>query len=476
MKKTTIPYYYKSINFKELARLYPPPVEFSDTVYLWPRYKIEKLQEERFREIVEFAWGHPFYKKKWTKAGLTKADIQGINDIEKLPVVSSLDFKAEIEALPPFGPSGDATALAKKIPLKINSTGGTTGKPRPIFFSPTEWEMNGMTFARALFIQGAVPGDVMQIPVTPSIANLAWAVHLGCHNWLGVIPITTGSGNVTPTRRQLEIAQGWGSNLWVSFPEYLGHLGKVAKEELKFDVRDLKTKLIQSFLGPDLSGRLRKELEDMWGCDVFDNYGTTDIALAAFECKEKSGLHFHEDLYYVEVVDADNSEPVERGEKGDLVVTCFYRKYPPLIRYNLKDVVRIIDYGKKCLCGSYLLRMDKFLGRSDDMVKLRGLNVYPMACLDAVTSDPRSTGEWICIVDRIGEGASAIDEMTVKIEYKGENINKQNFKNKMEETLKVDLGARVTVEPVPEGTLAELTGFGTEKKVKRLKDNRPKER
>jgi phenylacetate-CoA ligase len=478
MKSIQIPYYYKSINYDEFVKEYAPPAEFAETVYLWTRDKIEKMQNERFKKTVKRGWAHPLYKKKWTEAGLTPSDIKGIKDIVKLPILSTLDLKSEIQLSPPFGASGNAKEVVKKVPLKLNSTGGTTGMPRPIFFSPIEWEMNQLQFARAYFTQGARPGDMMQIPVTPSIANLAWAAYGACHHWLGVVAVTTGTGNVTPSRRQIELAREWGTNLWVSFPEYMGHLAKVAQEELNFDVRDLKTKFIQTFLGPDLSGRLRKQLEEIWGTDVYDAYGTTDISLASFECKEKAGRHFQEDLMYVEVVDADTNQPVDmkKGEKGDLVVTCFYRHYPPIIRYSLKDLVRIIDYGKKCACGSYLLRMDYFLGRSDDMVKIRGLNVYPMACLDAVTIDARSTGEWICVVDRIGEGLNATEEMTVKVEYKNENIDKVDFKKKMEESLKNDLGLRVKVEPVPAGSLSELTGYGGETKVKRLKDNRPTER
>jgi phenylacetate-CoA ligase len=255
-------------------------------------------------------------------------------------------------------------------------------------------------------------------------------------------------------------------------PDYLAHMAKVAQEDLGFDVHDLETKFIHCFLGPDLSGRVRNQLEDAWGCDVFDNYGTSEIALTAFECKEKSGMHFNEDLFYLEIVDPDNDEPVSRGEAGDLVVTSLYRQYPPLIRYSTKDLARFIDYGKKCSCGSYLIRMDHFLGRSDDMVKLRGTNMYPMACQDAVTGDPRSTGQWICIAERVGEGLDARDEMTVKVEYKDENIDKEDFKAKLEQSLRTDLGVRVTVEPVPADSLASLTGFGGEGKVKRLLDNR----
>ena len=284
---------------------------------------------------------------------------------------------------------------------------------------------------------------------------------------------------MTLTRRQVEIAREWGTNQWASFPEYMGHIANVAANEMGFDVRDLDTKFIHTFLGPDLSGRLREELEGLWGCQVFDNYGTHEIGLAAFECREKAGLHFHEDLGYVEIVDPDTNTPVDeqKGEKGDLVYTSLYRQHPPLIRYNLKDLVRFVDYGQRCACGSYLLRMDHFLGRSDDMVKLRGTNVYPMACLDAIKADSRSTGEWLCVVERVGEGLSGKDEMTVKVEYKEGSTDLDGFRLQLEQNLKSDLGVRVAVEAVPAGSLSPLTGYGgAEGKVKRLLDKRPKER
>jgi phenylacetate-CoA ligase len=255
-----------------------------------------------------------------------------------------------------------------------------------------------------------------------------------------------------------------------------GILAKKAPEEAGFDVCDLKTKFITTFLGPDLSGQLRKELEELWGCDVYDNYGTHETALTNFECKEKAGMHFNEDLGYFEIVDTDTLQPVKTGEEGDLIWTSFYRQHPPLIRYLLKDRVRIFDDGKKCACGSSLIRMDHFLGRSDDMVKLRGKNMYPMSCLDPIKADQRSTGEWICVVTRTGDGVDATEEMTVKVEYKDEHIDKEDFKRKLEQALKSDLGVRVTVEPVPSGSLALLTGFGKEGKAKRLLDLRPKPR
>lgn len=473
MAKTKIPYYYQAIDWNNFVKEYPPPAEFEKTVYRWSRDKIEKLKEEKFKKVIEFGWKNPFYKSKWTEAGIEPQDIRSLDDLHKLPIVTVFDFKAAINANPPFGDhQGIWTGVDAQKPLKIQASGGTTGKPRPTFFGPIEWEMNGIGPARSMYIQGAGPGDVLQIPTTAYTANFAWSFYYAAHAWLGMVPVTSGSGVVTPTLRQIELAQDWGTNTWAAFPEYLGHIANVARKELAMDIRDLNTKAIFTFLGPDHSGKLRRELEELWGCDVFDNYGTHEIGMASFECKEKAGLHFQEDMGIAEVVDPDTNDPVDINEQGDLVYTCFWRQHPPIIRYNLKDLVRFVDHGQKCGCGSWMLRMDHFLGRSDDMVKLRGTNLYPMACLDAVKSDDRSTGEWICVVDTVGEGADARDEMVVKVEYNDESIDKENFKQKMEKKLRNDLGVRVVVEPVPANSLAELTGYGGEKKVRRLLDNR----
>ena len=477
MARIDIPYYYKSLDWSQFVKKYPPPVEFEETVYRWSRDKIRKMQAERFIEAVKYAWTNPFYHARWTQAGLQPGDIQGIEDIQKLPIVSSLDFKAAIDAAPPWGAHQGVTPEdASTMPLKIQTSGATTGQPRPTFFAPIEWEMNGMSAARALFIQGARPGDVMQIPMTCYTGNAGWAYYHACHAWSGIVPVTTGAGSVTPSRRQLEIARDWGTNIWLAGPYHV-QLAKTAQEELNFDVRDLNTKFLHAFLGSDESGKFRTALEELWGCEVYDNYGTHELGLPAFECREKAGMHLQEDLGYVEVVDPGTGQRVdmEKGEAGDLVYTSFYRQHPPLIRYNLKDRMRFVDYGQRCGCGSYLLRRDHHLGRSDDMVKLRGTNVYPEACQDAVNADSRSTGEYLCVVDALHseDGVYLSEEMSVRIEYTDENVDLWDFREKLEMRLKSDLGVRVSVEPVPRDSLVALTSVdGSEIKKRRILDRR----
>jgi phenylacetate-CoA ligase len=470
----TVPYYYRAIDFDRLVREYPPSQDYAETVFLHDRRQIAEVQNRRFVSIVETAWRNPFYRARWEAQGLRPGDIRSMDDIGKLPMVAVEDFKDSIKAHPPFGQHPGLTrADGARVPIKIQSSGGTTGMPRPTLFTPWEWEIQGIQGSRALWIQGARPGDMMQIPATLYTANLGWFYYLSCLHWSGIVPVTTGSGNVTPSRRQLEIAFDWGVNLWAAFPEYLLHLASVAEQE-KLDLRQLDTRLITAFLGPDLDGSLRKMLEGVWHCPVFDNYGTHEVGLPAFECPERDGLHLMEDMFIVEVADVETDRLLPDGQKGNLVMTSLYRHHPPLIRYNLRDYVRIVSDGTtRCGCGSATRKMDHFLGRSDDMVKIRGTNVFPMACVRAVTSDDRTTGEWLCVVERRAAGLDVRDDMTVRVETKGDVGDREGLVRVLEDRLKSDLGIRVTVELVPAGSLAEYT-YGREGKARRLLDQRPK--
>jgi phenylacetate-CoA ligase len=256
-------------------------------------------------------------------------------------------------------------------------------------------------------------------------------------------------------------------------PEYLTHLAKVYRDDFGRDVRDLGTRFIASFLGPDTDGHLRRDLEALWGCKVYDNYGTHEIGLAAFECPAQDGLHLQEDLLYFEVSDVDSNRTVSDGHAGNLIVTNLFRTASPLIRLNLRDLGRIA-HTDRCACGGTLARMDKFLGRSDDMVKVRGVNIYPMACLAAVKSDPRTTGEWFCVVDRHHRDGDVRDEMQVRVEVRSEVVDTEGLKDALERRLQSDLTLRVEVELVEEGALAEQANLGREGKPKRLLDRRTK--
>ena len=470
---TRLPLYHYALDWDALYREYPPPDVWAETIFKWPAERIRELQNRRFLDMMKIGWANGFYRQRWSAAGLKPGDIRGLDDIVKLPTFNSDDIKASQQADPPFGQiTGiDLKRELQRNPIKMQTSGGTTGKARPTLYGALEWEMNGMQVARTMYMQGARPGDVLQIPATASLANLAWCYYKAAHDYLGIMPLTTGSGVVTPSRKQLELMWDYGVNILMSFPEYLTQLAKVAQEELHRNVADLKLKFIPTYLGPDTENVLRSELERLYGCDAFDNYGTHEISNAAFEGPEKDGMYLIEDCIYLEVIDVETGQPLGPGQPGNLVATSLFRRIPPIIRFNLRDLAALRPPGRSVL-GSEFRRIGKFLGRSDDMVKLRATNVYPMACLSAVRSDPRTTGEWLCVVDRHTEGGAIRDEMVVRVEVRRTAGGTEGLAEAIAKRLAVDLGVRVGVELVPEGSLAEAANLGREGKARRLLDRR----
>ena len=195
------------------------------------------------------------------------------------------------------------------------------------------------------------------------------------------------------------------------------------------------------------------------------------MGMGAFECQHKTGLHLMEDCQYIELVDVDTEKPVPDGEKGNMVTTIFFRSIPPLIRYNLRDLTRIVGTDR-CSCGSSFRRMEKCLGRSDTMVRIRGNSIWPQSCLPAVKSDDRTTGEWLCVAERMSRDGVIRDEMTVKIEVKHGATGLDELKKKLSDRLKSDLGVSVHVELVGDNALLEYSNRGVEGKPRRILDKR----
>ena len=474
LSRTSLPLYCKSIDWEAHFEEVPPADIWYQTMFRWSKDEIRAYQNRHFMKMMEIGWGNAFYQKLWGAAGVERGDIKSLDDLPKLPSFDSEDIKVSLAARPPFGElcGIDALVYAKEMPLKVQTSGGTTGLPRPTLFGPLDWEYNGAFTARSIYAQTGRPGDIMQITSTLSLANMGWAFYKACHDYLGIVPITTGTGVVTPSRRQLEYALAFGVNAWVSFPEYLTQLAHVMKADLGRDMRELKTKYICAYLGPDTDNGLRNQLEELWACKVYDNYGTHEVGSVSFEGEDQDGLYMMEDAAIFEFIDVETRKPVPSGSVGDICVTHLHRTIPPLIRYNLRDLGRV-KYESRSSLGSNYRRMDKFLGRSDQMVKIRGVNIYPMACLQAVRSDERSTGEWICVANRYSRNGVLRDEMVVRIELRAGATGLDELREHYERRLHNDLGVKVAVQLVPEGELPE-TNVGKEGKPRRLIHNRNK--
>ncbi len=434
-------------------------------VYRMPRAQLRELQEKRFRIQIARAWEVPFYQRRWRDAGLDVNDIRGVEDLTKIPPYTVSDIRDSIALNPPFGDfMGVSPQDGRRMPLVIQTSGGTTGLPRPMLYSPQDREIMAILGARRLTMHGVRPGDLVQVTRALGLANGGFHVREALWKYTGAVPVMTGSGNVTPTRRQIEIACAWGVNVIVGFPAYLRHMAIVARDEMKIDPRSLGIRALDSNLGMED----RKTVEDLWGAPCYDFYGAHESGMVAADCVYQNGMHIQEDAFIVEILDPETGNPVPEGAKGNICVTSLYKYSAPLIRYNINDVSTIMP--GTCECGSTLARLEKIFGRSDNMVKLRGVNVFPEAIGALVAGDVRSTGEFFCIVDRVGEAGH--DEMTVMVEVVDNSVDPQAFRQDLERRFHAALAVKVLVKLAPFGELDQYTGVSQVTKAKRLLDKR----
>ena len=465
MSEVKPPYYWQSLDFEKLVQDYPPPPTFFNTIYRMPRGALRELQERRFRTQIERAWEVPFYARRWRAAGLDVGDIRSIDDLAKIPPYTVEDIRDSIARHPPFGDfMGVSPADGARMPLVIQTSGGTTGLPRPMLYSPQDREIMAILGSRRLTMHGVRPGDIVQVTRALGLANGGFHVREALWKYTGAVPVMTGTGNITPTRRQIEIMKAWGTTIIVGFPPYLRHMAMVARDELNIDPRSLGIRALDSNLGVED----RRTVEDLWGAPCYDFYGAHESGMVAADCVFQDGMHIQEDAFVVELLDPETGKALAQGEKGNICVTTLFKYSAPLIRYNINDVSRIMP--GTCGCGSTLLRLEKIFGRSDNMVKLRGVNVFPEAIGALVAEDARSTGEYFCIVERVGEVGR--DEMTVMVEAAASSVDIAALHDDIERRLHEALSVRVEVKVVGRGELDPHTGVTRNTKARRLLDNR----
>lgn len=462
----TIPYYPYALDFEQLLEDYPPAPLADERVYRLSRDELHARKQERFRKEMQRAWEIPFYQRHWKNAGLEPGDINGLEDLHKIPVCSVYDFRDSIAAHPPFGDfMGITPEDGARMPISLQSSGGTTGFPRAMLYAPQDREVMAILRARTLHMHGVRPGDVVQVMLAVGLPNGGNGLQEAVWKYTGAVPMITGGGSVTPTRRQIEIARAWKTTVLVGFPAYVRHVGLVAREEMGIDPKSLSVRLIDSYLGTDD----RTAIEELWGVPAYDCYGGHEAGNMASECEHKNGMHIYEDAYEVEICDTETNRALPDGERGNIVVTTFFKYSAPLIRYNYNDVSAIMP--SECACGIRLRRLEKLFGRSDNMVKVRGINVFPEAVAGILGNDPHLTGEYICVVDRDAAGA---DEMTVLLECAALDNATQPIRETLTQRLREGLGLRVGVELAPRGSLDEITGLHSNAKVKRVLDKRKK--
>ena len=463
----TVPRYYAALDFEALWKAFPPAPEYFDTVYRKSRDELHAMQNERFIAQVERAWQVPFYQRHWGAAGMQPGDIRGLDDLRKIPPFSVHDLRDAIARNPPWGDFiGIDPAVDEPMPLVLQTSGGTTGLPRPMLYSPRDREVMNVITGRRLYMQGVRPFDVIQVMLSLGLSNGGFLAREGIWKYSGAVPVMTGSGAQTPTRRQIEIMRAWKTRHLIGFPAYLRHVGLVMRDELRIDPRECGIKSLISHLGVED----RPSLEALWGARAYDTYGTNECGTLASECEHQSGMHVFEDAFVLEVVDADTMKAKAPGEQGVVIQTTLFKHLAPLVRFNSNDISAFAPGA--CPCGSVQERLTAIYGRADNMVKLRGTNVFPEAIGALISENPASTGEYVCIVERSAAGR---EDMNVMVEAAQADAPKAELEQTLGVRFKEALGVTLTVKVVDRGALDELTGLSRTSKIRRLIDRRNEE-
>ena len=441
---------------------YPCGAEFTRRLASVAGEALKELQQRRFLKVVARAWEVPFYRRLWRAAGLEPGDIRCLDDVTRLPPYTKADLMASIEAAPPFGDyhgMGDTPDPG----VIMHTTSGTTGLPQPLYFGPRDREVQNALLARAYRWHGLRDSDVVHSVYGFGLVNGGHYVREAVLHFTGALLIPAGTGLETPSREQVELMHRFGATVIVGFADYVERLAGVARERGYLPGVDIPVRLISGHLGR----MSRTSLSAAWGgAEVFDWYGVGDTGIVAAEGPPRNGLHVWEDAHLVEILDVDTGVPVRDGEPGCICVTALFKDTVyPIVRFNTQDVSTLLPASSEAGIG--FRRLAGFQGRADNMVKLRGINVYPVAVGAHLRQFPEANGEYVCHVRRSGRA----DEMTVVVEWTGQRSPASQ--QRVEGHLREKLGVAVAVSLVAPGETATLTEIERRQKPVRLLDDRP---
>ena len=429
------------------------------------RDEIRAHQEKLFKRLVERAWKTPFYQRLWGAHGIEKGDIRGLDDLSKLPVFDKSDIMASIEAHPPLGDFAGFEGYGEegRPPVIMHTTSGTTGTPQVLLFGAKSREVQNLLLGRLYRFQGLRPDDVVHSVYGHGMINGGHYVREAVTHWTSAIFMSAGTGLETRSVRQVQLMKHFGSTVIVGFSDYIKKLAKVAREEGLDPERDMNIRMISGHLGRED----KLSLSEAWGgVDCFDWYGVGDTGCVAGEGPDRDGLYIMEDAQYLEICDIDTGEAVADGGEGDMICTCLFKDdIYPIIRFNTHDVTRIRP-GESSL-GLNFRRIEGFLGRSDNMVKIRGINIFPHAMGHVLEAHQAFAGDFICKAVRDSSGR---DDFIVLAEVNGERNDAlaEEFSAILKQAIGIDMGVKLAAP----GELASLTQTEVRQKPIRLIDER----
>ncbi|MGH0030814.1 MAG: phenylacetate--CoA ligase family protein [Myxococcota bacterium] len=452
---------FEAVDHAALARTHPPPPEYFEGDWLLGPEEIEARQLERLRARARRAHEVPFFRKRWDAAGFHPDQLDSLADLSRAPAYRVDDIRRSIEEHPPLGDyQGASLDRVLEEPLRIFMSGATTGAPRPTLYTQWDREAGAILMARALYLQGVRPGDVVINAWAYSTHNGAFAFDEALHKWLNCVVITTGTGTVTSSRRQVELAHQYQATAILTTGDYLMHLASVAKEMGLDPKKDFNLKALPNIGDRDV-------LEEAWGVPNYQSYGFHEVQWVSVECPERQGLHVFEDAFVVQIVDPETGEVLPDGEQGCVCITEIYKTGSPQFRYDIQDLSFLYP-RERCACGSWLRRMGPFAGRADNMVKLRGVNVWPEAVGEIALDDPRLENDYF--VRAVREAGR--DEMIVHLVSRADASQREPIRLAAEARLKERLGVRIGAVVAAPGELDAWTEIHSSPKPKRFRDER----
>ncbi|AKB25071.1 Phenylacetate-coenzyme A ligase [Methanosarcina sp. MTP4] len=430
--------------------------------YWQPKYEtmghaeMKELQLKRLKNSVKLVYDNvPFYRQKFKEAGVTPDDIKTLEDVRKLPYTRKTDLRDNY----PFG----LFAASQDDIVRIHASSGTSGKPTVVGYTAHDLDAWSDLIARSLTMIGLSNRDVIQNSMNYGLFTGGMGFHYGVEK-LGAMTVPAATGN---TARQLEMMIDFGVTAVHCTPSYAFYLAETAEELDLIDKLSLKAAI---FGGEPWSENTRKQLEKRLNLKAYDCYGLSEMIGpgVGFECQEQDGLHIWNDNFLAEVLD-ENGEQVAEGEKGELVLTSLNKEGFCNIRYRTGDMTRLLE--SDCACGRTTTKVSRLLGRVDDMLIVRGINVFPSQIQDVISRIPEVGEQFQLVLDR---NKHMLDELTVEVEleenaFTGELKDLSAVQNHVQKELKAILNIRTNVELLEKGSIERTAG-----KAKRIIDRREK--
>jgi phenylacetate-CoA ligase len=420
------------------------------------REELEALQLSRLQETVHHLYDHvPFYKDKLDSIGFLPGDVKTLADLRRLPMT----YKTDLRDNYPFG----MFAVPKKEVVRVHASSGTTGKPTVVGYTARDLDIWSEMTARVLTAGGLTAEDTVQVAFGYGLFTGAFGMHYGLEK-IGSMVVPASSGN---TEKQIMLMQDFGATGLICTPSYALYMLEVA-EKMGLDPKeDLKLKW-GLFGSEGWTDAMRLEIEKRWNVEATDNYGMSELIGPGVsgECLHKDGMHINEDHFIVEVIDPDTGEALPDGEVGELVFTAITKQALPLLRYRTMDLATITK--EPCACGRTLARMSKVRGRTDDMLIIRGVNVFPSQIESIIVSTEGVAPQYQLVVTSQGY----MDELEVQVEMVKDAFTDdyrvlEDIECNLANRLQIILGLKARVRLLEPGSLERFVG-----KAKRIVDKR----